>query len=378
MMNLQRSQGVASACVALMLLAGPVVTGSAEASTLYALVDTGEIFASTDGGATWPVQSALPASDAAGLIAASSTSDLFLASRSGTVYRSQDAAVTWSAVGAIPASDVVDLAGRTDGALLALTRSGTLWISTDDGVTFSAQASLPASDLVSLARDASGNLFALTATGTVRRSTDGGTSWTTVGLLPVSDAVTVRAANGACFTLTDAGLTYRSLDQGVTWIAVGTVSQVGMTGLTPLGDDLVAVSREGLVARSADGTAWSWVGAVNQLHVVALADDRPQTVDVPETPGVALRLLLAPPRPNPLRSGNVVTLEFSLPENDFVTVELLDVQGRRVASRPPESFPASHAIAVRWNAGNFPSGVYFVRLSGRSLGRSSRRLVIVD
>ena len=46
---------------------------------------------------------------------------------------------------------------------------------------------------------------------------------------------------------------------------------------TPLGDDLVAVSREGLVARSTDGTAWSWVGAVNQLNVVDLANDTLQT-----------------------------------------------------------------------------------------------------
>jgi hypothetical protein len=53
MVDLHRGRGLAAACVALLLpAAGPVVTGSAEASTLYALVDTGEIFASTDGGAT--------------------------------------------------------------------------------------------------------------------------------------------------------------------------------------------------------------------------------------------------------------------------------------------------------------------------------------
>jgi hypothetical protein len=190
--------------------------------------------------------------------------------------------------------------------------------------------------------------------------------------------VTVRAADGACFTLTDAGLTYRSLDQGGTWTAVGTVSQVGMTALTPLGSDLVAVSGEGLVARSTGGTAWTWVGTVNQLNVVALANDTPQTIGVPEAPGNALRLLLAPPRPNPLRSGEVVTLEFSLPEDDRVAVDLLDVRGRLVGSRPPESFPASDAVGMRWNAGDLPSGVYFLRLSGQSLGSSSRRLVVID
>jgi hypothetical protein len=61
-----------------------------------------------------------------------------------------------------------------------------------------------------------------------------------------------------------------------------------------------------------------------------------------------------------------------------VTVELFDVGGRLVGFRPPESFPASAAITVQWNAGNLPSGFYFLRLSGRSLGSSSRKLVVSD
>ena len=193
------------------------------------------------------------------------------------------------------------------------------------------------------------------------------------------DAAPAQSDDGVCFVLTNAGLTYRSLDQGATWIAVGTVSQVGMTAFTPHANELVAVNREGLVARSTDGAAWTWVGTVNQLNVVALANDTPQTIGVPETPPeITMRLLLAPPRPNPLRSGEIVTLEFSLPHDDVVTAELLDVRGRLVESRPLEAFPAADRIAIRWNTDDLPSGVYFLRLSARSLGSASRRLVVLD
>jgi len=348
----------------------------AQAATLYALVDTGEIFASVDGGVSWPIQGTIPVSDAAGLVAASSASELYLASRSGTVYRSPDAAVTWSAVGAVPASDVVDLAVRPDGALLALTRSGTVWVSTDGGAMFAAEASLGASDLVSLARDASGALCAVTGTGTIRRSVDGGATWVVVGTVPVSDAVAVRCGGDASYVLAGTGLTYRSQDQGATWIAVGTMSQVGMTALTVSEGELVAVSREGLVAQSPDGTAWTWVGVVNQLNVVALGDDTPQAVGVPERPGTALRLRLAPPRPNPLRSGETLALEVSLPEDDILNVALYDAEGRLAASRAPEPLPASEGSMLRWNPGPLPAGVYFVRVAGRR-GSSSRRLVVV-
>ncbi len=243
-------------------------------------------------------------------------------------------------------------------------------------MTFSAEASLGASDLVSPARDPSGAFYAVTGTGTVRRSVDGGATWIAVGTAPVSDAVAVRSGGDTSYVLAGTGLTYRSQDQGASWSAVGTVSQVGMVALTVSEGELVAVSREGLVARSPDGTAWTWVGAVNQLNVVALADDRPQAVGVPKRPGTALRLRLAPPRPNLLRSGETLALEVPLPEDDILNVALYDAEGRLAAARAPEPLPASEGGILRWSPGPLPAGVYFVRVAGRH-GRSSRRLVVV-
>ena len=99
--------------VMLRLVAGLCLLGAcilapagARATTLFGLLDTGELYSSTNGGATWTPKAALPVNDAVGLYASSSTLKLFLATRSGTIYRSLDGGTTWSAVGAVAASDV--------------------------------------------------------------------------------------------------------------------------------------------------------------------------------------------------------------------------------------------------------------------------------
>jgi len=366
-----------SAPIAAGMVLGLLWGSPATAATLFALVDTGELFVSTNGGTSWSVGSTLLISDAAGLVAGTKPSDLFVASRSGTVFHSADGGTSWNAMGTIASSDVVDVGGRTDGSLLALTRTGVLWVSNDSGVSFTALASLGASDLVSLARGADGTLLALTATGVVRRSTDGGGTWSVVGVLPVPDAVAIRPNGSAYFILTDAGCTYRTLDQGVTWWEVGTVSQVGMRGLVEENGGLVALNRSGLAARSVDGVSWTWVGTVNQLEVVAVANDVPQTVAVPEGPAEAPRLVLVSPRPNPVRAGHVIQIAFRLPQAGGARFDLLDAQGRLQATR--DEGPLDIGVSLlSWKLPLLASGVYFLRLSAGRLASATTRLVILD
>jgi len=364
---------VMPALAALLLCSSPCL-----GTTLFALVDTGELFASGDQGATWAVQATLPVSDAVGLIAGSSTLELYLTATTGTVYRSTDAGLSWSAVGSVPASDVVDLSGRPDGALLVLTGSGSVWVSADHGASFSAEGVLPASNLVSLTVGAGGDLYALTGTGEVSESTDAGVTWTPVGTMPVPDAVEIRRLDTDLIVLTGTGLTYRSMDKGATWQAVGTVSQVGMTGLAPFVNELMAVSREGLVARSGDGATWSWVGTVNQLNVTALANDIPTATGVPETPVLPVRLTLSPPWPNPLRSSSgVLHVAFTLRGRDTVRLALFDIRGRPVAEREPEVFAGQDVHSVTWRPDGLVPGIYFLRLATRQGDQAGARVTVL-
>ena len=93
-------------------------------------------------------------------------------------------------------------------------------------------------------------------------------------------------------------------------------------------------------------------------------------------PGPLSRLEFAPPAPNHARAGGGVLLEFALPVADFVDVDLLDAQGRRVATRGAEWFEAGrHRLA--WHARPLASGGYFLRVQGRSSGSAVRRWIVL-
>ena len=69
--------------ILVVLLAIALAAGPTTAATLLGLVNTGELYSSVDNGVTWGVISTLPVSDAIGIAAASSSSELFLATEDG-------------------------------------------------------------------------------------------------------------------------------------------------------------------------------------------------------------------------------------------------------------------------------------------------------
>lgn len=338
----------------------------AEGSNLFGLLSTGEFYVSTNHGVTWSPRAALPVKDAVALRAETTSLRLFMASRAGGIYFSSDAGLNWSAVGSIAASDVADLAFRSDGNLLALTERGSLYLSEDGGVSFTPLAALTASNHVSLTSRADGDLFVLTETGEVSASTDLGESWTACGVITVSDAVEIRAVESALFVMTGSGWAWRSSDDGSTWTPIGVTNQLGVSGLAVDEGTLVAATREGHVYTSPTGVTWTPVGTMNQLELTALADDAPSVSGVgPATP-VAPRLTLLPPWPNPWRAGAAITFAFTMTGAGSIALEIFDVAGRLVESRPPRPVDAGEGPArheITWNPDALPSGTYFARVS---------------
>ncbi|HET9326112.1 MAG TPA: T9SS type A sorting domain-containing protein [Candidatus Eisenbacteria bacterium] len=360
-----------AALAAALLLAFPAARPAAGAA-LLGLVDTGELFRSTDGGVMWTAHAVLPVRDAVALAARLSSSDLFLASRSGSIYRSTDAGATWIPVGAIAASGLVDLSIRPDGGLLALTATGSLYLSTDLGASFAPLASLGASNFASLAFTTPAvTYYALTRTGEVYESVDGGTSWAAKGLFTASNAVRLRAIQSALYALTETGDVYRSTDGAASWAPISTLSQVGMSGLARNGLSLVAASREGHVATSLDGVAWAWQGSMNQLTLTALATDEPATTGV--TPRTGGGVFLGAPYPNPSRGS--ASFELWLDRAADVALTLYDVSGRRLASLAPRRFEAGiHRLS--WDPGVSRAGLYFLSVERGGKPAVTRRWVV--
>lgn len=344
--------------------AAPGVGGAAN---LFAILDTGELYVSANAGASWAAQGTLPVRDAVGLAAGATSTDLFLATRSGSIYRSANAGTSWAGVGAIAASDVVGFTLGPFGAVLALTRSGTLYSSGDQGASFTVVAALAASDWVSLARGPQGRLYALAETGQVAESRDQGSTWSTVGVLTVSNAIAIRRLGNDLYVLTRTGEVYRSINYGASWTPVAALTSSSMGALADMGTTLVAAAREGEVATSANGAAWTWVGAINQLSVIALATDTPMVTGVAKG-STAPRFTVGSPYPNPSTSVAGAIFSFSLDGPDRVRVALHDAQGRLVAERPEETVAAGGGHSFHWAPAGLSTGTYFVRFT-TSTGR---------
>jgi hypothetical protein len=93
-------------------------------------------------------------------------------------------------------------------------------------------------------------------------------------------------------------------------------------------------------------------------------------------PGLPRSLMLGPPRPNPMRSATVFVLE--LPRAGAVTVDVLDLAGRRVRVLAVGMFPAGNRELTfdgRDDAGHeLPPGMYSVR--ARIGGEVSTRMLM--
>jgi len=60
----------------------------------------------------------------------------------------------------------------------------------------------------------------------------------------------------------------------------------------------------------------------------------------------------------------VTKLSYDLPERSFVSVRVYNVQGKEVAILV-ESTQNAGFYEIRWEAGQFPSGVYLVKMTSK-------------
>jgi photosystem II stability/assembly factor-like uncharacterized protein len=221
----------------------------------------GDVFRSTDSGASWKSRTPLPNGAAFAMDLAVAPSD------SRTVYAISDwgfsvtfdGAETWRTATSPEDSNgsfqfVVDPSVAT--TLHALNAGGE-WNSSDSGVTWEHGPDLGSSELDSLAIDKTdGSKLYIGSRGVIFRSTDSGATWVLAGRgLPSGEGSWLFASSGGrVFAVTDAGL-YRSDDGGSSFRAIpgpGAPLSDLEVGTDP-GPTLYAVVYGPAVLRSDDG-----------------------------------------------------------------------------------------------------------------------------
>ncbi len=77
--------------------------------------------------------------------------------------------------------------------------------------------------------------------------------------------------------------------------------------------------------------------------------------------------------PNPFNP--VTTIQFTVPEKDYVTIKVFDIMGREVTTLVNEH-KASGEYKVEFNASDLPSGIYYYRMQAGDF-ISSRKLILL-
>ena len=111
----------------------------------------------------------------------------------------------------------------------------------------------------------------------------------------------------------------------------------------------------------------SWNFASNRRVVVRTA------TGVTSSNGMPIEFALSQNYPNPFNPETNIT--FSLINKNRTTLEITDITGRVIASLVNEILPAG-IYSVKWNATNYPSGIYFYKLvSGNN--RDIKKLTLI-
>jgi len=333
-----------------------------------AVADPERVIRTTDGGRTWQTRLAhefgyqgIPLE-----MHPDHPDTIYFAGDSSALMRSKDFGDTWETlpgamfrmpcdVVVVPDSGSVILVG--DG--VTASGRGTLWRSTDGGVSFAIAHLVPGSEVPGLAVSRLRNAVAFgTAWGTggLLRSTDYGATWPTV--------TAVQPAWGVDIARDDPNLViFGTFDGSGTWLSVDGGTNFEQVSVPGVNFSFYARDRETILAEMGDG-----------IWKMTFAYGPPQP---PVGPGPG-KVALAQNAPNPCRGG-ATTIAWSLGTRGPVTLDVLDLSGRRVARLVSEIQDAgAHAVSLGVGSplAGLPPGVYLYRLQAGDAS-AARKLVLL-
>ena len=109
----------------------------------------------------------------------------------------------------------------------------------------------------------------------------------------------------------------------------------------------------------------------NEYQVGKRSD--PICVDEPKPKPLPKEFGMSQNYPNPFNAQT--TIQYALPKDARVKVEIYDILGQRVTTLVDGVIPAGYQRVV-WNAAGQPSGVYFYRISTNNENRIGRMLLV--
>jgi photosystem II stability/assembly factor-like uncharacterized protein len=196
----------------------------------------------------------------------------------------------------------------------------------------------------------------------ISRSTDDGSSWSTFSTsLPVTSNYISRLiwvyGTDQCYMTAQfgtSGCVGKSMDGGVTWTIMNTDNISDLV-------DINLVYTGGIVYAYAINQDDQVIGLVEPVGVQPINSNVPSAYQLGQN------------YPNPFNPSTKIS--FSLPKSDFVKLTVFDLLGREVTSLVKEELKPG-TYEVDWNASNYPSGVYFYKLTSGNYTETKKMILL--
>jgi len=311
------------------------------------------LYRTTNQGISWVVMG--PFGVYPGSVAINSRGYIFVGEKyftSGDVFRSTDKGATWTYV-ELPRSIPYALTVNASDHVFAGTSNG-IFRTTNDGATWdSISTGLTTRGVWDIEVDRNGVLYAGIYLGGVFRSTNNGDTWSFAGLLGEDVLSLAINSRGHVFAGTTNHGVFVSLDYGESWSAEN-------SGLADTVVSALAFDRNGFAfAGSSPARVYR---SVNSTTSVAPSDS-----DMPEA------IHLEQNYPNPFNP--TTRIEYSIPKSSHVSLKVLDLLGRGVATIVDEVQDAG-VKSADFKAAGLASGAYFYRLGVGGFVKVKKMMVI--
>jgi hypothetical protein len=346
--------------------------------TVYAEIQFGDHWKSTNSGASWQqINNGIPGGNNQWVVPVDQDPTrrrrLYTNHSSGGIYKTTDSGASWVNVASHKATWIS--VSPVDGTVV-WTAGASTQVSTDDGATWTPAAPFPGSPgavtkihahptdvnaaLVSFSGYAAGRPH-------VMLTTDLGASWQDVtGDLPdepVNAIVADPSHPWHWFAGTDISV-WVSVNGGANWSPLDTALPNAVVCDLEIQD-----ATRKLFAGTHGRGAWEY----DLNSVTTLDPDEDDDEAEPEVELSTLRVMLDPPRPNPVRRE--VTLRFAAHHAGEVVLEIYDLAGRRVTEVSRVDRGDGIIRRATWYVDDVPSGVYFAVLTAGE-SRTTRKLVV--
>jgi photosystem II stability/assembly factor-like uncharacterized protein len=352
------------------------------------------IYLSTDDGTTWTtVNSGLNNKNVQSI--AANGSNVFAATYGGGVFFSSDNGSSWSEVNnGLTSLFTLSLALYPPSSVYVGTDGGLL-LSGDNGSNWTEAGKFGTGNSVGNILCTGSAVFAaiVTYNGGVYRSTDLCQTWTDITAGVTGNNVRALAYNNSnLYAGTAYNGIYRSTDNGDNWIACNSDLTGDVHAVIPYNSYLFAASGHGFFISTNNGKNWlnkstglsnSYVGSLiihNNYLFAGCGDGWIWKRPLSEITGIKndnsdlpSAFFLDQNFPNPFNP--TTTIGYSIPTTSGVVISIYNILGEKVAGLVNEEKSAGY-YQMKWNASNFPGGIYLYELRAGSYFQVKKLLLI--